>query len=106
MDHNITAAERQMAAGALTWLTTQPEAAAACLDLLGNEPPFVYRDVSGGFYGIAKHYGGMKALGHEYLYVQEADACIRLDVVRTFISIHGDDSQAASGSATVAASAP
>ena len=96
--------ERKAAPGALTWLKTQPTKSRPFLADLPGHPPLVISDVSAGFYGVARHYGGMRIEGEEYIYVAEDDACIRLDVVRRFVTLHsGDDYAPSPADATGAA---
>jgi hypothetical protein len=51
---------------------------------LNRSTPYAIYNVSSGFFGIARHYGGMTYQSHHYTYVPAHDACIR-DDVRKFL---------------------
>lgn len=64
---------------ALTYLT---DARLALIQHLHRDTPYLIRGVSTGFFSIARHYGGAKYNGSDYLYLPETDELIRDDVAK------------------------
>jgi hypothetical protein len=49
---------------------------------LNRNTPFAIRDVSYGYFSIARHYGSIKYNGQFYTYFPDFDECIRDDVLK------------------------
>lgn len=46
------------------------------------KPPKAVYGITGSYFSIARHYGGMNFNGAQYIYAQKLDACIRADLFK------------------------
>jgi hypothetical protein len=58
------------------------DAELAAVQHLHRSSPYTITGISYGIFSIARHYGGMKCQGDNYVYMPESDECVRTDVVR------------------------
>lgn len=62
---------------------------------LADDPPWQFFGVSMSQLSIARHYGGLKFNGSDYVYDQTDDSLTRSDVLRAVMRIRREDAKAA-----------